>query len=200
MYGPKDKDNKWVKDQWYKMPHHGKFRKAIIKFVMMLRPNSRSTHHLKIYFETEEISKQAASQVFKDWSDVLHASLTGVAAVIWGGIYAATSINGVTILLIPLIKSILQVAQALIMTDLLPGGVEAQRHLTKRYNKNAEFLEKRTRENAKTKKELELVNKRIKKIKEGPRTIKTRTIVKSASGNFKKSLKMKQKSMKNKSK
>ena len=64
MFGPKDKNKKWVKDQWYKMPHHGKFRKAIIKFVMMLRPNSRSIHHLKIYFEMEEISKQAASQVF----------------------------------------------------------------------------------------------------------------------------------------
>ena len=64
MFGPKDKDNKWVKDQWYKMPHHVKFRKAIIKFVMMLRPNSRSIHHLKIYFEMEEVSKQAASQVF----------------------------------------------------------------------------------------------------------------------------------------
>ena len=200
MFGPKDKDNKWVKDQWYKMPHHGKFRKAIIKFVMMLRPNSRSTHHLKIYFETEEISKQAASQVFKDWSDVVDAVLLPIAAVIWVSMYAATSIHGVTVLLIPIIKSILQVAQHLIMPNLLPGGSEAQRHLTKRYNKNAGFLEKRTRENAKTKKELELVNKRIKKIKEGPRTIKTRPIVKSASGNFKKSLKMKQKSMKNKSK
>ena len=38
MFGPKDKDNKWAKDQWYKMPHYGKFRKVIIKFVMMLRP------------------------------------------------------------------------------------------------------------------------------------------------------------------
>ena len=38
MFAPKDKDNKWAKDQWYKMPHYGKFRKVIIKFVMMLRP------------------------------------------------------------------------------------------------------------------------------------------------------------------
>jgi len=105
--------------------------------------------------------------------------------------YAVLPIHCVTVLLIPMIKSILQVAQALIMPDLLPGGVEAQRDLIKRYNKNAGFLEKRTRENAKTKKELELVNNRIKKIKEGPRTIKTRLIGKSASGNFKKSLKMK---------
>ena len=59
MLGSKDKENKCVKDQWYKTPHHGKIRKAIIKFIIMLRPKSKSTHHLKIYFETEEISKQA---------------------------------------------------------------------------------------------------------------------------------------------
>ena len=59
-------------------------------------------------------------------------------------------------------------------------------------------MEKRTRENAKTKKELELVNKRIKKIKEGPRTIKTRPMVKSAGDNLKKHLKMKKKNIKNK--
>ena len=154
MFGPKDKDNKWVKDQWYKMPHHGKFRKAIIKFVMMLRPNSRSTHHLKIYFETEEISKQAASQVFRDWSNVVDAVLLPIAAVIWLSMYAVLPIHGVTVLLIPIIKSILGVAQALIMPDLLPGGSEAQRHLTKRYNKMLGFWKKEQEKMQKQKKSL----------------------------------------------
>ena len=56
----------WVKNQWMRLPHKGKFRKAIIKFVMKLTSNSRKTHHLKRYFQTGKISKQSASQVFRD--------------------------------------------------------------------------------------------------------------------------------------
>ena len=32
----RDKDNKWVKDQWMKMPHKGKFRQSIIKLGILV--------------------------------------------------------------------------------------------------------------------------------------------------------------------
>ena len=51
---------------------------------MSLTSNSRSAHHLKRYFATGKISRQAASQVFRDWSLVVDNSLWGAAAVIWG--------------------------------------------------------------------------------------------------------------------
>ena len=58
-------------------------------------------------------------------------------------------------------------------------------------------MEKRKEDDAKTTALIDKLNKRIKKIKKGPRTIKTRPIVNTAGDNFKKSLKMKKKNIKN---
>jgi len=127
-----DKNNKWVKGQWMKMPHRGKFRKAIVKFVMGLTPNSRSTHHLKRYFQTGKISKQAASQVWRDWSRLIDSVLLSSAVVIWLSMWTVLPIHGATFLLIPIIKLILQAAKDIMLPDLLPGGVEARNHLIKR--------------------------------------------------------------------
>ncbi len=225
----------WVKNQWMRLPHKGKFRKAILKFVMGLTPNSRSTHHLKRYFQTGKISRQAASQVFKDWSEPVDASLTGTSVVIWASIYAISPIKiqgaicsfftfitevkildafpsaciFVSLLLILIIRSILYVAVALILPDLLPGGYEAQKHLTKRYHKGSNRIIKGVRATAKERGELDKVNKMIaraekeavegsfypfvNKQKELNKVhYKTKPIDKSINTNFKKLLKIKQ--------
>ena len=160
----RDRDNKWVKDQWLKMPHKGKFRQSIIKFVMSLTPNSRSTHHLKRYFATGKISKQAASQVYRDWSKVIYGSLTGVAAVMWASMYKIIPAQAWTLLLIPIIRSIMQTAVHVMLPDLLPGGSEARKHLTKRLKKGTKRLEKQMRDTAKTKKEIDWINNKIKNV------------------------------------
>jgi len=224
----------WVKNQWMRLPHKGRVRKAIIKFIMALTPNSRSTHHLKRYFQTGKISRQAASQVFRDWSLVVDNSLWGAAAVIWASIYAISPIKiqgaicsfftfitevkildafpsaciFVSLLLIPIIRSILYVAQALMMPDILPGGDEAQKHLVRRLYKCSNRVIKGMRATAKERGELDKVNKIIKEAVEGVNTsfipfvnkqkelnklhYKTKPIDKSTNANFKKLLKIKQ--------
>ena len=157
-----DKDHEWVKNQWMEMPHKGKFRKGILQFVMKLTPNSRTTHHLKKYFATGKISKQAASQVFRDYAQFIRKSLTAVSSVIWGAMYVAIPIAGWTFLLIPIIRAILFFATGLILPDLVPGGVVAQRHLTKRLAKGTIRIQKWARDSAKTKKERAWINKRLK--------------------------------------
>jgi hypothetical protein len=158
----------WVKDQWMLMPHKGKIRKSILKFVMALTPNSRSTHHLKKYFQTGRITKQAASQVFNDWKKVIEASLTGAAAAIWASMFAILPVHAATLLLIPIIKSILRAAVALMLPELIPGGVEAMRFTKKRYDKGSERLKKGIRDTAKQKGIIDQANKMIKRAeKEG---------------------------------
>ena len=159
----------WVKEQWMLMPHKGKIRKSILKFVMALTPNSRSTHHLKKYFQTGRITKQAASQVFNDWRRVIEASLTGVAATIWASMFSilvsldiSDIVNAATLLLIPIIKSILRFAVAMMLPELIPGGVEAMRFATKRYDKASERLKKGIRDTAKQKGIIDQANKMIK--------------------------------------
>tara|TARA_B100000700_G_C14387976_1_gene553444 strand:+ start:245 stop:514 length:270 start_codon:yes stop_codon:yes gene_type:complete len=64
--------------------------------------------------------------------------------------------------LIPIIRSILQVAKDIMLPDLLPGGVEARKHLIRRLDKGSNRLKKGMRNSTKNKKKIDQVNKMIK--------------------------------------
>ena len=157
-------DHDWFKNRVYQ----GVMRKAIIKFVMSLTPNSRSTKILQKYFETGKITNRDTSQVLREWGKWIKATATGVTAVLFGLLYRVGIFKGAHVLALPVIQTIIHFALRLGVTSILPNNIGGEKYYVKRLNKATSYLTKRKEDSDKEKKSIDNINKRIKQVKGKP--------------------------------
>ena len=161
-------DHDWFKNRVYQ----GVMRKAIIKFVMTLTPNSRSTKILQKYFKTGKISSRDTSQVLREWGKWIKATATGATAVLFGLLYNAGIFKGAHVLALPVLQTIIHFALRLGVTSILPNVTGGEKYYLKRLNKASSYLEKRLEDSDKEKKSIDNINKRIKQMKSKPSLFK----------------------------
>lgn len=148
--------------------YQGVMRKAILKFVMSLTPNSRSTKNLQKYFETGKISPREVSQIIREWGKYVKATATGATAVLYGLLYRMGIFKGAHVLAMPIFQSIIHFALHMGMTAILPNSIAGQNFYNKRLNKVNKYLEKKKSDSEKAKSTIDKLNKRIKQIKNKP--------------------------------
>jgi hypothetical protein len=132
-------DHGWYKNRVYQ----GVMRKAIIKFVNRLTPNSRPAKILRKYFETGKISDRDAQSVMRDWYKVLIYIAIGGTAVLLGLLYRAGVISGVHFFVFPVINTIMKMVLAVVVLSILPKSEQSYVTLKKRLDKASDYLVKR---------------------------------------------------------
>jgi len=148
--------------------YQGVMRKAILKFVMSLTPNSRSSKNLQKYFETGKISPREVSQIIREWGKYVKATATGATAILYGLLYRMGIFKGAHVLAMPIFQSIIHFALHMGMTAILPNSIAGQNFYNKRLDKVNKYLEKKKSDSEKTKSTIDKLNKRIKQIKNKP--------------------------------
>ena len=148
--------------------YQGVMRKAILKFVMTLTPNSRPTKILQKYFETGKISPREVSQIMFQWGKYVKATATGATAILYGLLYKMGIFKGAHVLAMPIFQSIIRFALHMGMTAILPNSIAGQNFYNKRLSQAGKYLEKKKSDSDKEKKSIDFLNKRIKQINSKP--------------------------------
>ena len=148
--------------------YQGIMRKAILKFVMSLTPNSRSTKILRKYFETGSVSPRDVSQIFKEWGAYVKTGAKGATAILFTLLYRSGIMKGAHMLTMPIFYSIINFAMQFGLAMILPNSAKGEQFYIDRLEKGSKYLEKRKEDSSKLKIHIDKTNKRIKQIKSKP--------------------------------